>query len=242
MLKSLCIICLTWGWVLSSSFKKFTRHQPTQHDPTVSLRVMVHPTVENPLYVASSARIRSPTSNPFFFTPPSMMWLLDFLYSQLVFTPAYPTISCAGQTIIVTGSNSGLGKEAARHFAPLGASKLILAVRNIEAGGVAKDDIQNTTRCDPDSIEVWHLDLCSYESIEKFADLASTLSRVDVLLENTGVSAKHWEVVQGHERTIAINVISTFYLAMLMLTKLKSSAKKFGLRPRLTVVSTEAHS
>jgi NAD(P)-dependent dehydrogenase (short-subunit alcohol dehydrogenase family) len=170
-----------------------------------------------------------------------MMWLLEFLYSQLVFTPVYPTTSCAGQTVIVTGSNYGLGKEAARHFARLGASKLILAVRNIEAGEAAKYDIQNTTRCNPASIEVWHLDLCSYESIRTFVDRVSILPRVDVLLANAGISAKRWEIVQGHERTITVNVISTFYLAMLMLPKLKSTAREFGIRTRLTVVSTEVH-
>jgi NAD(P)-dependent dehydrogenase (short-subunit alcohol dehydrogenase family) len=61
------------------------------------------------------------------------------------------------------------------------------------------------------------------------------------LLENAGISAKRWEIVQGHERTITVNVISTFYLAMLMLPKLKSTAREFGVRPHLTVVSTEVH-
>lgn len=169
------------------------------------------------------------------------MGLLDFLYSQLVFTPTYPTTSCTGQIIIVTGSNCGLGKEAARHFARLGASKLILAVRNVKAGEEAKDDIQNTTRCHPDAIEVWPLDLASNSSIKTFADRASQLSRVDVLLSNAGISTYKWELVQGFERTIQVNVIGTFYLAMLMLPKLESSAKEFGIRPRLTVVSTEVH-
>jgi len=119
-----------------------------------------------------------------------MMWLLEFLYSQRVFTPEYPTTSCAGQMIIVTSSNSALGKEAGRHFARLGASKLNLAVRNIEAEEAAKYDIQNTTRCSPASIEVWHLDLCSYESIKAFAGRVSTLPRIGALLENAGISTK----------------------------------------------------
>jgi len=166
---------------------------------------------------------------------------MGFIYSQLFITPAYPTTSCAGQTIIVTGSNVGLGKEAARHFARLGASKVILAVRNSKAGEAAKHDIESSTRCNPNVIEVWPLDLSSYESVKSFADRATKLPRIDVLLENAGIAASKWEVVQGHERTIVINVISTFYLAMLLLPKLKSSAKEFDIKPRLTIVSSEVH-
>ncbi|RMD39841.1 hypothetical protein DV735_g5285, partial [Chaetothyriales sp. CBS 134920] len=63
------------------------------------------------------------------------------LYSQLFVTPPYPTASFEGQTIIVTGSNVGLGKEAARYIARFKASKLILGFRNTAAGEEAKDDI-----------------------------------------------------------------------------------------------------
>ncbi|TVY45475.1 Short chain dehydrogenase [Lachnellula occidentalis] len=171
------------------------------------------------------------------------MGLLGFLYSQLLVTSVYPTTSCAGQTIIVTGSNSGLGKEAARHFARLGASKVILAVRNMKAGEAAKYDIENTTRCNAAVIEVWPLDLASYQSVKSFATRASDLPRLDILLENAGITTNNWEIIKGigHERTIAINVISTFFLAILMLPKLKSSAKDFGIQPRLTIVSSEFH-
>jgi NAD(P)-dependent dehydrogenase (short-subunit alcohol dehydrogenase family) len=166
---------------------------------------------------------------------------MGFLHSQLFVTPAYPTTSCAGQTIIVTGSNVGLGKEAARHFARLGASKIILAVRNSKAGEEAKKDIEISTKCGAKVLEVWTLDLLSYESCKSFADRASKLPRLDVLLENAGVAGYKWSLAGAHERMIAVNVISTFYLAMLMLPKLKSSAKEFGIKPRLVIVSSEVH-
>lgn len=166
---------------------------------------------------------------------------MGFLYSQLFMTPVYPTASCTGQTIIVTGSNVGLGKEAARHFARLGASKIILAVRNSEAGEEAKKDIEISTKCGTGVLEVWTLDLLSYESCRSFADRASKLPRLDVLLENAGVAGYKWSLAGGHERIVAVNVISTFYLAMLMLPKLKSSAKEFSIKPRLAIVSSDVH-
>jgi retinol dehydrogenase-12 len=45
----------------------------------------------------------------------------------------------------------------------------------------------------------------------------------------------------GYESTITTNVISTFLLALLILPKLKESASKFNIQPRLTIVSSDLH-
>lgn len=167
---------------------------------------------------------------------------MGFLYSQLFVTPPYPTTSAEGQTIIVTGSNTGLGKEAARHFARLGANKVIIACRSLDKGEAAKKDIQSTTKCAPSALEVWELDLGNYASVKSFADRASNLKRLDILLENAGVAGDKWvSGSNGHERMIDVNVISTFYLALLLLPKLKQSAKEFNINPCLTIVTSEVH-
>ncbi|KAJ0121131.1 short-chain dehydrogenase reductase [Diaporthe amygdali] len=167
---------------------------------------------------------------------------MSFFYRQLFVKPAYPTRMLNGQTVIVTGSNTGLGKEAARHFARLGAAKLILAVRNTKAGEAAKIDIEQTTQCAPGTVEVWPLDLSDYSSVKAFAARAARdLERVDVLCENAGIATDKKRIVGGHESTITVNVVSTFLLALLMLPQLKETARKFGVRPRLTVVASEVH-
>ncbi|KIX03556.1 uncharacterized protein Z518_07109 [Rhinocladiella mackenziei CBS 650.93] len=166
---------------------------------------------------------------------------MGFLWSQLFVRLPYPTKSFAGQTIIVTGSNVGLGKEAARHLARLGASKVILAVRNTAAGEEAKQDIEKTTRCAPSVIEVWPLDLMSFDSVKALATRASNLPRIDVLLENAGMAAIDFKLAEGHERSITVNVISTFLLAFLLLPKLKATAKEYKIEPRITIVSSGAH-
>jgi len=40
----------------------------------------------------------------------SLSWVLNFVYSQLFKTLPYPTDSYEGKTVIVTGSNVGLGR------------------------------------------------------------------------------------------------------------------------------------
>lgn len=166
---------------------------------------------------------------------------MGFLYSQFFVTPKFPTKSFAGETVIVTGSNVGLGKEAARHITRLGASKVILACRNTTAGEEAKRDIVNTTKVDASTVEVWQLDLNSYDSVKDFAKRASSLPRIDVLLENAGIVASDFKLVEGHESTVTVNVVSTFLLALLMLPKLKAVSKQYNIQPRLVIVSSEVH-
>lgn len=167
---------------------------------------------------------------------------MGHLYSQLFVKPLWPTQMFNGQTVIVTGSNTGLGKEAARHFARLGAAKVILAVRNTKAGEDARAYIETTTHCAPGTVEVWPLDLGRYASVKAFARRASAdLDRVDVLCENAGVAAGSRRMAEDHESTITVNVISTFLLALLMLPKLKETRSKFGKQSTLTIVLSEVH-
>lgn len=166
---------------------------------------------------------------------------MGFIYSQLFASLPSPTIDYTGKTVIVTGSNVGLGKEAARHFTRLGASKVILAVRSIEKGEAAKHDIESSTRKEG-VLEVWQLDMSSYQSVLDFAaKVTKELSRVDVALLNAGVARGVWELAEGEESTITVNVNSTFLLAFSLLPKLKETAAKFNTRPNLTIVASEVH-
>jgi NAD(P)-dependent dehydrogenase (short-subunit alcohol dehydrogenase family) len=61
------------------------------------------------------------------------------------------------------------------------------------------------------------------------------------LLENAGIVASGFSLANGHERMVTLNVISTMYLALLLLPKLKASAKQFNTTPRLVIVSSEVH-
>ncbi|KAK4032091.1 retinol dehydrogenase 14 [Parachaetomium inaequale] len=169
-----------------------------------------------------------------------------FLCSQLFRTPAYPTNSFAGQTVIVTGSNAGLGLEAARHFYRLGAARLILAVRTVSKGQAAKEDIARsiTSQTDADSIEVWPLDQSSTPSTLAFAERVRTgLPRVDVVVLNAGLNNPTFQLSdEGYEQTVQVNVLNTFLLALALLPKLNHTKANFSdSTPHLTVISSEAH-
>jgi NAD(P)-dependent dehydrogenase (short-subunit alcohol dehydrogenase family) len=168
-------------------------------------------------------------------------WFLNFLHSQLFVSLPYPTYDFSNQTIIVTGANTGLGFEAAKHFVRLNASKVILAVRTLSKGEAAKASIEASSPLSKTIVEVWHLDLSSHESVKQFAAQVMKLGRLDVLLENAGIMTGVFKMVEEDESTITTNVISTELLALLVLPKLRETAEQFGVQPRLSIVSSDLH-
>ncbi|KAE8422759.1 NAD(P)-binding protein [Aspergillus pseudocaelatus] len=146
--------------------------------------------------------------------------------------------TCSRRTYIVTGANSGLGLEAARHLVNAGAKRVVLAVRNLSAGHRAKDDIETSTG-KTGVAEVWLLDLVSYDSVKAFAQRATTeLDRIDAVIENAGVALSQRMEAEGHTLPVTVNVLSTVLLAMLILPKLSDSAQHYGTMPRLVFVTS----
>ncbi|GAD91498.1 short-chain dehydrogenase, putative [Paecilomyces variotii No. 5] len=138
---------------------------------------------------------------------------------------AQPTCSFAGKNILVTGANTGLGFEAAQKFTALGASRVILGVRDLKKGERAKSLIEERTGV-KDRIDVWQLDMNSYQSIREFAVRAdATDISVDIALLNAGVySVNYRQSPYGWEETLQVNVLSTALLALLLLPKLRKSS------------------
>ena len=170
---------------------------------------------------------------------------MGFLYSQLFVKPTYPTTDFSKQTVIVTGSNVGLGKEAARHFSRLNAAKIILAVRNTTQGEEAKKSIEDSTKR-TGVIEVWKVDLSSFDSVKQFCKRVNAeLSRLDILLLNAGIAVCDWRMSEGYEASITVNVLSTFLQLLLILPLMEKTAKMSPSsmpKPRICVVGSEVHS
>lgn len=140
--------------------------------------------------------------------------------------PVDPVTSFTGKTVIVTGANSGLGFEAAVKFHQLGASKLVLAVRDLHKGRAAKQRIlsRETANSTNGTIDVWPLDMLSYPSVKAFAQrVSSDLDHIDVVVLNAGIAARWFKLSEyGWEETLQVNVLSTALLAMLLLPKLRA--------------------
>ena len=135
--------------------------------------------------------------------------------------------------VIITGANSGLGKESAFALAKLGA-EIVLAVRDTNKGQSVKNQILNQT---PSAvIEVAALDLMDLDSVQKFAASQST-KPIDVLLNNAGIMAVPFEKTKdGFESQMGTNHLGHF-----LLTELLFDAISKGSNPRIVNVSSSAH-
>ena len=154
--------------------------------------------------------------------------------------PPEPSTSFAGQTVIVTGSNTGLGLEAARHFVRLEASKVILGVRTIRAGEEAAKSIHESTGRQG-VCEVWQVDMGNWDSVKAFVKRTEGLERLDVVVENAGIARREYVQMEGIESGVAVNVVGTFLMALGLLPILREKTKKNGGTPKLVVVTSEVH-
>lgn len=153
-----------------------------------------------------------------------------------------PTASFKGKTVIVTGSNVGLGLEACRWLVRLGASQVILACRNVEKGKAAAKDIRATTSCSPNVLQVWKLDMSSYDSVIAFAEKAkSELPRLDAVLANAGIATRTFGMTEDNEETITTNVVSLSLLAFLLRSKLHETSENFNTETHLTITASELY-
>lgn len=140
-----------------------------------------------------------------------------------------------GKTVVITGGNAGIGKEAAVGLAELGA-RVVITSRNEERGRAAWKEIVD--RSGNTDVEVMALDLASFRSIRAFAgELHDRVDHLDVLVDNAGlILRRRTETEEGFEATFGINHLGHFLLTDLLLDRLKASAPS-----RVVVVASSAH-
>ncbi|EEH06832.1 conserved hypothetical protein [Histoplasma capsulatum G186AR] len=144
--------------------------------------------------------------------------------------------TCIGKTYIITGGNSGLGLETARHLVSASAERVVLAVRNLKAGEAAKNDIEKTTGR-KGVVQVRHIDMSTYASVQSFVKkITEELDRIDGFVCNAGLMIDAWSQSEGMETSMFVNVVNTVFLGALMMPKLKDSAIKFSIKPTLVFI------
>jgi len=126
----------------------------------------------------------------------------------------------SGRRVVVTGANSGTGKETAKRLAGAGAS-VVLAVRTTSKGEDAAREIRDAN---PDAdVEVRELDLADLASVRRFAaGILADDSPLDGLVNNAGVMAppRRFETVDGFELQFGTNFLGPFALTNLLLPAL----------------------
>ena len=138
-----------------------------------------------------------------------------------------------GRTVVITGSNCGIGFEAAQALAGAGAT-VIFACRNIEKG---EDALRRCKALHPKSkLAFFPLDLASVESIKHFSEAVKD-ETIDTLICNAGlIPTNYQETKEGLEMTVGVCHFGHFLLTQLLLPQLLETKA-----PRVIMVSSESH-
>jgi NAD(P)-dependent dehydrogenase (short-subunit alcohol dehydrogenase family) len=137
--------------------------------------------------------------------------------------------------VLVTGSNSGIGRAATLALAKMGAT-VVMVARNGEKGEAARSEIIRESR--NNSVDLLLADLSSLESVRHLAEEFRTkYSKLHVLINNAGLFNQRRHVtIDGYESTFATNYLAPFLLTNLLMDQLKAGAPS-----RIVNVSSVGH-
>ncbi len=136
---------------------------------------------------------------------------------------------------VVTGASSGIGKVTARALSEMGAT-VLLVCRNREKGEATLREIRSKTK--DAAAELFVADLSSQDQIKELAaDIETRHSHIDVLVNNAGAINPSLKLTADNiETTFAVNHLTYFLLANLLLDQLKAPPAA-----RVINVSSQTH-
>ena len=140
----------------------------------------------------------------------------------------------AGQTFLVTGANTGIGRETVRSLAGRGA-RVLLAGRSPAKTRTAMDEISAQTGST--ALESFDLDLGDLDSVRDCAAaVLATGHPLQGLINNAGLAGQRGITASGFEVHFGTNYVGPFLLTALLLERLRESAPA-----RIVNVSSDAH-
>lgn len=143
------------------------------------------------------------------------------------------------KTCLVTGANSGIGKETARGLADAG-HEVLMFCRSEERGQAALDEIQADTGSE--DLELVLCDLANQAEIEQAAyEVTHRAGDLDVLVNNAGAVLDDRELTEdGYEKQFAVNHLGPFLLTHELLDTLQAAGQEDP-ASRVVNVASEAH-
>jgi dehydrogenase/reductase SDR family protein 12 len=154
------------------------------------------------------------------FSPVGSFDRIGFKRHALGFEPGDLDVDLFGQRCLVTGANSGIGFEAARGLADLGAEVTLLC-RNHDKGEAAAESIRKSTG--NRRVHCFRVDLSDLKDVES-AVIELGKEPIDVLVHNAGILPdERVESVDGLELTFATHVAGPHRLTRGLRTALESA-------------------
>ena len=139
-----------------------------------------------------------------------------------------------GKHVLITGGNSGIGRETAAELARLGANVAITSRDAARGREAAAEILSRTGR----TVDVIGLDLASLASVRSAARAyLGRFDRLDVLINNAGgILSRRSLTPEGFEATFCGNYLGHFLFTSLLIESLRATAPA-----RIVMVSSDAH-
>ena len=143
-----------------------------------------------------------------------------FVRHQKYFDRSDEGADVEGCVALITGANSGIGFATALELTRRGMSVYLLC-RNPERGQDAEDRIREATGSD--TVYFHQLDLSDLNQVrDSAASLLTKVQKIDVFIHNAGIlPLKEMRSAQGHELTLATNLLGHHLLTKLLWSRLQ---------------------
>ncbi|KAN0092822.1 hypothetical protein V8E55_003606 [Tylopilus felleus] len=155
-----------------------------------------------------------------------------------------PVGNANSKTLLVTGSNVGLGFEASVHLANMRPKLLVVTSRDQAKCEMARKAILKRTGEPSSEVYAWPLELGSFQSVRSFVDkfAAEGNGALNALVANAGVFStdQYSQSGDGWELTLQVNYLSNALLSILLLPYLINSSSPDS-PSRLAWVSSFSH-
>jgi len=117
------------------------------------------------------------------------------------------------KVVVVTGGNTGIGKETVLEMVRRGA-RVITGCRDLNKAQAVVTEVRDKYGAD---LVVEHLDLADLESVKKFAVRCNQEERLDILVNNAGLMMpKGGQTKQGFEIHFGVNYLGHYLLTELL--------------------------
>ena len=155
-----------------------------------------------------------------------------FVAASKNFTESDLDVECNGRSYMITGSNSGIGKQTALEIVKRGGT-VHMVCRKPNTGEEAKQEMVETSG--NNNIHLHILDLSKPTDVLKFAEkFSEENSKLDVLVNNAGCMVNTRETnKEGLDMNFATNTLGTYLLTTGLLPLLEKSDQ-----PRVVTVSS----
>ncbi|CAD6261234.1 unnamed protein product [Miscanthus lutarioriparius] len=146
----------------------------------------------------------------------------------------------SGLVAIVTDASSGIGAETCRVLAVRGVH-VIMGVRNPSAAERVREDILR--QVPTAKIEILEVDLSSMSSVRRFVNEFNALDLpLNILINNAGIAFVPFKLSEdGIELHFATNHLGHFLLTLLLLKKIKVTAKESSIEGRVVIVASDSY-